>query len=102
MAKRCFPRNWEFRVYFVCVLRSFKDGKYYIGSTGDVMRRLGEHNAGQQAATRYRRPFQLVYTESYVEPKRARRRERYLKAQKSRKLIDWLITGARNSEGTCS
>ncbi len=38
--------------YFVYILKSLKDGKYYIGSTADVVARLNFHNAGLQRSTK--------------------------------------------------
>ncbi|MBZ5538079.1 MAG: GIY-YIG nuclease family protein [Acidobacteriia bacterium] len=78
-------------MHFVYILESLKDGYYYIGSTHDVAHRLEQHNAGRQAATRYRRPFELVYVESYSDPAAARRREHFIKKQKSRLFIEALI-----------
>ncbi len=78
-------------MHFVYILESLNDGRYYIGSTHDVGHRLQQHNAGNQAATRYRRPFELVYVESYSDPAVARRREHFIKKQKSRRFIDDLI-----------
>lgn len=42
------------------------DGTYYVGSTWDIERRLGQHQAGEGAGyTRKRRPVELVYVEEY-------------------------------------
>ncbi|MGA8247245.1 MAG: GIY-YIG nuclease family protein [Nocardioides sp.] len=39
------------------------DGSYYVGSTWDLERRIGEHNAGLGAEyTRRRRPVRLVWS----------------------------------------
>jgi putative endonuclease len=40
-----------------------RDGSYYVGSTWELERRLGEHNLGLGAAyTRRRRPVRLVWS----------------------------------------
>ncbi|GHH70935.1 GIY-YIG nuclease family protein [Promicromonospora soli] len=45
---------------------SCSDGSFYVGSTLDLERRLGQHNEGEGAAyTRRRRPVRLVYCEEY-------------------------------------
>jgi putative endonuclease len=42
------------------------DGSFYVGSTVDLERRLGQHDEGEGAAyTRRRRPVQLVYCEDF-------------------------------------
>ncbi len=67
-------------MWYVYILRSTTDGKLYVGSTDDLRRRLGEHEAGQCKSTAYRRPLDL---EAYVAVKAeavARALERYLKS----------------------
>jgi putative endonuclease len=45
---------------------SCNDGSFYVGSTHDLERRLGQHNEGEGAAyTRRRRPVRLVYCEEF-------------------------------------
>jgi putative endonuclease len=42
------------------------DGSYYVGSTWDLERRIGEHNLGLGAAyTRRRRPVRLVWSTEF-------------------------------------
>jgi putative endonuclease len=77
--------------YFVYILQSQKDQKYYIGSTSNVENRLAFHNSGRQRSTRTRVPFKLVYSESFTTKTEALRWERQIKAFKGgeafRKLI---------------
>jgi len=47
---------------FVYVLLSLKDQKRYIGLTNNLERRFNEHNSGQVKATKYRKPFKLIYS----------------------------------------
>ena len=51
--------------YYVYILKSLKDGKYYIGSTSDVVARLNFHNAGLQRSTKSRIPFVLIFQETF-------------------------------------
>jgi putative endonuclease len=66
-------------MYFVYVLKSLKDGKFYTGFTKDLMKRLSEHNEGVTESTKNRRPFELIYYEACRNRTDALRRERYLK-----------------------
>ncbi len=43
-----------------------RDGSYYVGSTVDLERRIGDHQQGLGAAyTRHRRPVRLVWAVEY-------------------------------------
>ncbi len=64
---------------FVYLLRSMKDGKFYLGWTTDLKRRLEEHNAGLTRSTKSRRPFELIHYEAHLSPELAKKRERTLK-----------------------
>jgi len=76
---------------YTYVTFSEKLNKYYIGSTTDIERRLLEHNRGKEKFTRTGCPWILVYTEVFIELLDARRRELYIKKQKSRKYIETLV-----------
>ena len=78
-------------MWYVYVLRSEKDLRYYIGSTGNVAKRLKRHNAGGNPSTRYRRPFELVLQESYYSKSEALERERVLKSYKGGEAFKRLI-----------
>ncbi|MCX5750217.1 MAG: GIY-YIG nuclease family protein [Candidatus Saganbacteria bacterium] len=80
-------------MYFVYILESLRNGKYYIGSTKDVEKRLREHNQGKTKSTKGLMPLEIVYTESYASCSEARKRESEIKRRKSRKYIDSLIEG---------
>jgi putative endonuclease len=77
------------------VLQSDRDGKFYIGSTGDLRERLQQHNNGQVRSTVYRRSLRLIYYEGCLCADEARRRERYLKTGRGerylkQRLASWL------------
>lgn len=77
------------------VLKSQKDGKLYIGSTGNFSLRLKQHNAGLVKSTKNRRPLDLVYREEFGTKKEAQAREKYFKGGgKARKLLKELIHGS--------
>ena len=66
-------------MFYVYVLKSKKDGKFYTGSTNNLRKRFEEHNNGKVFSTKNRRPFELIYYEAYKSEKDARKRESNLK-----------------------
>ena len=66
-------------MYYVYVLKSNKVGKLYTGSTGDLKRRLEEHNKGYEPSTKNMAPLDLIYYEACPSKYDALRREKYLK-----------------------
>ena len=54
------------QMFYVYILRSKQNGRYYIGYSKDVEDRLARHNAGHTQSTKPYRPWELVYTEEYL------------------------------------
>ncbi|MBI2340456.1 MAG: GIY-YIG nuclease family protein [Deltaproteobacteria bacterium] len=79
-------------MYFVYVLKSVNDLKHYVGTTADLERRIKEHNAGKVSSTKHRRPFELVYSESFYNRGQAEKRERYFKTGKGRVTLRICMT----------
>ena len=79
-------------MWYVYVLKSQKDGKFYIGSTGNIERRILQHNRGSNVSTRHRRPFELVYSEAYNTEQEAVRREKQIKSYKGGSAFKRLLT----------
>lgn len=69
-------------MWYTYILQSKKDNKYYIGSTGNLDGRITQHNAGATTSTRNRRPFILVYFESFTSKAESLKRERQIKSYK--------------------
>ena len=70
------------------------NNRYYIGSTNDLKRRLGEHRNLRVKATKNVQPINLAAflpQESLVE---ARHLERKIKKQKSRSYVEKIIRAA--------
>ncbi len=78
-------------VHYVYILQSERNGRHYIGQTNSLDRRVQQHNDGRVRATKYMRPWVLVYREESADGTQARKREWWLKAQKSRLLLEHLI-----------
>ena len=76
----------------VYILRSERNGRYSTGYALDVHNRLTEHNEGRVKATRYLRPWVLVYVETCSDATAARKREYQLKSMKSRVYLEQLIS----------
>ncbi|MFA5050773.1 MAG: GIY-YIG nuclease family protein [Patescibacteria group bacterium] len=66
-------------MFYVYLLKSKKDKKLYIGFTDDLKKRFIEHNKGLVKATKPRRPFEIIYYESYKSREDAKQRESRLK-----------------------
>lgn len=73
--------------YYLYILHSQKDRKFYTGTTSDLRKRVQEHNSGKNISTSYRRPFKLIYYESYLFKKDAEAREQYLKTSMGKRVL---------------
>ena len=71
--------------YYVYILKSKKDGRLYIGSTGDLQRRVKEHNSGKVTSTKHRQPLTLLCYEAYRTKQEAEKREQFLKTSDGKK-----------------
>lgn len=77
----------------VYILRSLSTERFYVGCTGNMERCLREHNDGKSRSTKAFRPWELAHTEHFPTLAEARKRERALKAKKSRRSLTQLIAG---------
>ena len=76
------------------ILQSEASGRFYVGSTDDLQRRLSEHRRGHTPSTRGRGPWKLAHREEFATLIEARRREFEIKRWKSSKMIQALIRDA--------
>ncbi len=74
-------------MYYVYVLQSDQDKKFYTGFSKDLKKRVAEHNSGISIATKGRIPLKLVYYEFCLNRKDAMKRERYLKTTWGKRYI---------------
>ena len=72
-------------MFFVYMIKSIEHNWYYVGSTENIERRLKQHSNGHVKSTKYRAPYELVYTEKYSSVSEARTREKDLKTNRSLK-----------------
>ncbi len=76
----------DFNRIWVYVFRD-RNGRFYIGITKRLRRRIAEHNAGRTHADRSRGPFKLLRKECFTSYAEARQREKWLKSGQGR---EWL------------
>ena len=74
-------------MYYVYIIQSKKDGKWYTGSTNDLRRRFNEHILGKVFSTKNRGPFLLIYYEACLNEQDAKYRERYLKSGMGKRYL---------------
>lgn len=75
---------------FVYILKG-SVGKYYIGSTLDIERRLREHKSGQTHSTKRMGDLDLIFTQKYSSLDEAQSIERKLKKLKRRDYIEKIV-----------
>ncbi len=65
-------------------------GRFYVGHTDDLDRRVAEHNSTERVGTKYTHkngPWALVWSEAYAGRVQAMTRERQIKSMKSARWI---------------
>ncbi len=65
--------------YFYILQSLTRPDYFYKGSTGNLEKRLTEHNLGETISNRPYKPFRIVYYEAYVSESAARLRESAVK-----------------------
>ncbi len=75
----------------VYILKSLRDGRYYVGSTVDLGNRLKHHLGGYTPSTRRFGEIKLVFSQNYPTLKQARQIERKLKKLKRKDYISKVI-----------
>ncbi|MFA9392692.1 MAG: GIY-YIG nuclease family protein [Prolixibacteraceae bacterium] len=65
--------------YYVYILQSELDNKFYTGYTKNIELRFEQHQKGQVKSTKNRRPLKLIYYEACLNQQDATHREKYLK-----------------------
>jgi len=83
--------------YYVYILKSGKDKKFYTGYTNNLKLRFEQHQKGKVESTKDRRPLKLIYYESCLNQQDATHREKYLKTYHGktflRKRLKSYLTG---------
>ncbi len=84
---------------FVYVIRSKKDGRFYVGITANVEKRVLEHNLGRTKSTKRYVPWELFFFETYLDRLKARVREKYLKTGYGKQWIKEKYIRSHSSAG---
>ncbi len=74
-------------MFYVYILQSQKDKRWYTGSTSDLRKRFSQHNNQEVYSTKNRGPFTLIYYEACINELDARVREKYLKTGMGKRYI---------------
>ena len=82
-------------VFFIYILKSRQNGKYYIGSTNDLDDRIKRHNEGRSKYTKSGIPWDLVYYEEHPDRSSAVNREQKIKSRKSKDYLESLVRTSR-------
>ena len=69
--------------YYVYMIKSVCRDWYYVGSTHNIEQRIAKHNGGDVISTKARRPYMLVYFETFSTMEDARLREKKIKSSRS-------------------
>lgn len=64
------------------ILRSEASGKFYIGQTNDLAKRLIRHNTGQSAYTKNKGPWVVVFSKNFQTRAEAMKLEKLIKSYK--------------------
>jgi putative endonuclease len=78
-------------MFYVYILQSTVSGKYYKGQTDNLIRRLKEHNNGEEKSTSPYAPWVLVWHTTFETRSEALALERKLKNITGRKRIQDFI-----------
>jgi putative endonuclease len=100
MVGQSAPADLLWFMYYTYVLRSLKNGRFYVGHTEDLTRRLQQHNAGEGGRfTSQNRPFEIVYFEEQSTRSVAMHREKYLKSGTGRQFVKLFLLEKKTNLG---
>lgn len=77
-------------MYYVYVLENGPER--YIGRTGDLRRRISEHNASLSFSTKSQSNWKLIYYEAHLNFTDAKRREAYFKNSAGRRSLNRMLS----------
>ncbi len=78
---------------YVYILQSEKNGRFYVGSTTDLNKRMSEHQEGSVLSTKAYKPWKLVFRKEFENYSDAKKAELKIKRYKRRDYIIKFIDG---------
>lgn len=75
-------------MFYTYVLLSKNDGKFYIGFTSDLRKRITEHQSKKVQSTKGRGDLIFIYYEACLNEKDAIKREKYFKTGFGRRFLN--------------
>ena len=78
-------------MFFTYIINSVQTKRYYIGYSADLVKRLSQHNTGQNISTKKGIPWILIHSEEFETSADAWKRERQIKKYKGGKAFKLLI-----------
>lgn len=86
-------------MYYVYIL-GLGNGQLYTDFSGDLKRRISEHQSGEVRSTKHRRPLVLIHYEAYLQESDARRREKFLKTTEGKRLLKQQVRDVLMEDGS--
>lgn len=74
-------------MFFVYIIKSLKNGDIYVGSTDNVVKRIGQHNNGKVKSTKFYRPWEFLEYKEFQTRAEAVRYEIFLKTGQQKELL---------------
>jgi len=74
-------------MYYVYLLKSENNSKWYTGTTSDLRKRFKQHNDGRSTYTKNKGPWKLIYYEACLDKQDAYAREKYLGTGMGRRYL---------------
>lgn len=75
-------------MFYLYAIESLKNKRIYIGSTGDIKKRILEHNSERGSIyTKKNTPFKLIFYEAFIDKKDAQKAEKFFKTGYGREVL---------------
>jgi putative endonuclease len=74
-------------MYYVYIIKSERNERFYTGYTSNLRKRLWQHNNGKSTYTKSGGPWKVIYYEASLDEEDARSREKYLKSGMGKRYL---------------